>query len=92
MEQRHIVIVVDRDGTGIYNSRDHVFLSTDADRTEHIILFLYGIEGLTVLTTLLQAAIYIISDYPEWRSAIFLRLTLARGHDVGPGVLTRIAT
>ncbi len=76
------IICIDRDGTLINDTREHLFLGRDKDWQENVDILPKAAEGLKVLNTIPDAGIYMItnqagvaiSDYPE--------LTEEKAHEV----------
>jgi D-glycero-D-manno-heptose 1,7-bisphosphate phosphatase len=86
---KKILVCVDRDGTLIYDNRYH--LGRTDDWKSKIKILPTVIEGLRLLRTLPNVAIYIITNQPGVAIREFPLLTLDRAHEVNRYILTEIA-
>ncbi|MGB6681945.1 MAG: HAD-IIIA family hydrolase [Candidatus Bathyarchaeia archaeon] len=86
---KKILVCVDRDGTLIYDNKYH--LGRTDDWKSKIEILPTVIEGLRLLRTLPDVAIYIITNQPGVTIREFPLLTLDRAHEVNRYVLTQIA-
>lgn len=76
------VICIDRDGTLIYDSKDHLFLGQDNDWQQRVEVLPMVVEGLRLLNTLPGAGIYMITNQPGVAIDDFPLLTEERAHEV----------
>ena len=86
---KKILVCVDRDGTLIYDNKYH--LGRTDDWKSKIKILPTVIEGLRLLRTLPNVAIYIITNQPGVAIREFPLLTLDRAHEVNRHILTEIA-
>ncbi len=74
---------MDRDGTLIYDTREHLFLGSDNDWMSKIGVLPYVVDGLKLLKKNFPgAAIYMITNQPGVAISDFPLLTLDRAHQV----------
>lgn len=86
---KKILVCVDRDGTLIYDNKYH--LGRTDDWKSKIKILPTVIEGLRLLRTLPNVAIYIITNQPGVAIREFPLLTLDRAREVNRHILTEIA-
>ncbi|MFC1507030.1 HAD-IIIA family hydrolase [Thermoproteota archaeon] len=86
---KKILVCVDRDGTLIYDNKYH--LGRTDDWKSKIKILPTVIEGLRLLRTFPNVAIYIITNQPGVAIREFPLLTLDRAHEVNRHILTEIA-
>jgi len=84
------LICVDRDGTLIYDSREHLFLGRDNDWKRKVQILPYVVEGLRLLKTIPNVAIFMITNQPGVAILDFPLLTLERAHEVCEYVVEQI--
>ena len=85
---KKILVCVDRDGTLIYDNKYH--LGRTDDWKSKIKILPTVIEGLRLLRTLPNVAIYIITNQPGVAIREFPLLTLDRAREVNRHILTEI--
>lgn len=76
------VVCIDRDGTLIHDTREHLFLGRDNGWKEKIQLLPYAEEGLHLLNTLSGVGIYMITNQIGVAISDFPLLTEERAHEV----------
>jgi histidinol-phosphate phosphatase family protein len=81
---------VDRDGTLIYDSKEHLFLGSDNDWKRKVQILPYVVEGLRLLKTIPNVAIFMITNQPGVAILDFSLLTLERAHEVCKYVVEQI--
>ncbi|MCW4042264.1 MAG: HAD-IIIA family hydrolase [Candidatus Bathyarchaeota archaeon] len=86
---KKILVCLDRDGTLVYDNKYH--LGRTDDWKSKIEILPTVIEGLRLLRTLSDVAIYIITNQPGIAIREFPLLTLDRAHEVNRYILTEIA-
>lgn len=79
---KKIIICIDRDGTLIYDTKEHLFLGRNEDWRSQVKLLPYVIEGLKVLNTIPLSAIYMITNQPGVAISDYPSLTFERAHEV----------
>ena len=84
------LICADRDGTLIYDSKEHFFLGRDNDWRTKVMILPNVVEGLRLLKTILKAAIFMITNQPGVAVLDFPLLTLERAHEVCKYVMEQI--
>jgi len=84
------LICVDRDGTLIYDSKEHLFLGRDNDWKKKVQILPYVVEGLRLLKTVQNVAIFMITNQPGVAILDFPLLTLERAHEVCKYVVEKI--
>lgn len=76
------IICIDRDGTLIHDSREHLFLGSDNDWPGKVKILPLAVEGLRMLNTLARAGIYMITNQAGVAISDFPLLTEGRAHEV----------
>ncbi|MCK5553200.1 MAG: HAD hydrolase-like protein [Deltaproteobacteria bacterium] len=76
------IICIDRDGTLIYDERDHLYLGRDDHWKSKVKILPYVIDGLTLLMTIPDSAIYMITNQPGVAIIDYPLLTFERTHQV----------
>jgi len=76
------IICIDRDGTLIHDSREHLFLGSTNDWREKIRILPYVVEGLRLLNSLPDAGIYMITNQAGVAISDLPLLTEERAHEV----------
>jgi len=76
------IICIDRDGTLIHDTKEHLFLGRDNDWMENVQLLPYVADGIQLLNTLPDAGIYMITSQSGVAIADFPSLTTERAHEV----------
>lgn len=85
-----ILINIDRDGTLIYDGKDHLYLGMDDNWKSKVRILPYVIEGIKRLNTLTDSAVYMITNQPGIAISDFPLLTLERAHEVCKYVIDKI--
>jgi histidinol-phosphate phosphatase family protein len=83
------MICVDRDGTLAYDEKDHLFLGRTEDWKSKVKL-LPVIDGLKLLKTIPDSAVYMITNQPGVAISDFPLLTVERAHEVCKYIVDRI--
>jgi len=76
------LICIDRDGTLIHDTREHLFLGRDNDWQEQIGILPHVVEGLRLLNTIAGVGIYMITNQAGVAISDFPLLTEERAHEV----------
>jgi len=76
------IICIDRDGTLVYDEKEHLFLGRDNDWKSKVKILPYAIDGLILLRTIPNSAIYMITNQPGVAVSDFPLLTIERAHEV----------
>jgi histidinol-phosphate phosphatase family protein len=76
------IICIDRDGTLIHDTKEHLFLGRDNDWREQVRLLPHAAEGLRFLNAIPDAGIYMITNQAGVAISDFPLLTEARAHEV----------
>jgi len=76
------VICIDRDGTLIHDTKEHLFLGKDNDWKTKIEMLPYAIDGLRLLKSIHNSAIYMITNQAGVAIADLPLLTIERAHEV----------
>ncbi|MDF1593870.1 MAG: hypothetical protein P1P89_20365 [Desulfobacterales bacterium] len=76
------IICIDRDGTLIHDSREHLFLGSDNNWPEKVKILPNAIEGVRRLNTIAGAGIYMITNQPGVAISDFALLTEGRAREV----------
>ncbi len=84
------LICVDRDGTLIYDSHEHLYLGRDNDWKTKVRILPHVVEGLQLLKSIPDAAIYMITNQPGVAVLDFALLTPERAHEVCKYVMKQI--
>ena len=79
---RKTIICIDRDGTLIHDTREHLFLGRKDDWREKVRILPHAVEGLRLLNTIAGAGIYMITNQPGVAISDFPMLTEERAHEV----------
>lgn len=79
--KKHI-ICIDRDGTLIYDTREHLFLGQDNDWPQKVEILSSAVEGLRLLNSLPHTGIYMITNQAGVAISDFPLLTEERAHEV----------
>ena len=74
------IICIDRDGTLIHDTREHLFLGRDNDWQKKIQILPHAVEGLRLLNTIPNSGIYMITNQAGVAISDFPLLTEARAH------------
>jgi histidinol phosphatase-like enzyme len=64
MKMARTLINIDRDGTLIYDERDHLYLGRDNEWKSKISILPYAIDGIKLLNSIPDSAIYMITNQP----------------------------
>lgn len=84
------IICIDRDGTLINDEKDHLSLGRDDDWKSKVKILPYVIDGLKLLDTIPNSAIYIITNQPGVAISDYPLLTLGRAYEVCKYVVDRL--
>jgi len=84
------IICIDRDGTLIYDSKNHLFLGKDDAWESQIKLLPHVIDGLKVLNGIPDSAIYMITNQPGVAINNYRLLTPERAHEVCRHIVSMI--
>ena len=84
------LICIDRDGTLIHDTRDHLFLGKDDGWRSQVRILPLVIEGLKRFNALPSSAIYMITNQPGVAVRDYPHLTEARAHEVCSHVIEAI--
>ncbi|MDH5525178.1 MAG: HAD hydrolase-like protein [Desulfobulbaceae bacterium] len=84
------IICIDRDGTLIHDTREHLFLGRDNDWQQKVEILPRAVEGLQLLNTIPDAAIYMITNQGGVAISDFPLLTEDRAHLVCLYVLEKL--
>jgi len=84
------IICIDRDGTLIYDEKDHLYIGRDDEWKSKVRLLPYVIDGLKLLRTIPESAIYMVTNQPGVAITDFPLLTFERAHEVCKYVVDRI--
>jgi histidinol-phosphate phosphatase family protein len=76
------IICIDRDGTLIHDTREHLFLGRDNDWQEQVGILPHVVEGLRLLNTIAGVGIYMITNQAGVAISDFPLLTEERAHEV----------
>ncbi|MEJ2192316.1 MAG: HAD-IIIA family hydrolase [Nitrospirota bacterium] len=76
------VVCLDRDGTLIYDTREHLYLGHDEDWRGRVRLLPKVVEGVKLLRTIPEVALYMVTNQPGVAIRDFPRLTRERAHEV----------
>ncbi len=76
------IICIDRDGTLIHDSREHLFLGSDNDWLEKVEILPFAVEGLHLLNTLPDTGVYMITNQGGVAISDLPLLTEKRAHEV----------
>ena len=76
------IICIDRDGTLIHDSREHLFLGRDKDWQQKVQILPQAVEGLKLLNTTPDTAIYMITNQAGVAISDFPDLTEEKAHEV----------
>ncbi|MBW6486916.1 MAG: HAD-IIIA family hydrolase [Syntrophobacterales bacterium] len=76
------LICIDRDGTIIHDTRDHLFLGKDDDWRSQVRILPHVVEGLKRLNALSSSAIHMITNQPGVAILDYPLLTEDRAHEV----------
>ncbi|MFC1869185.1 hypothetical protein ACFL0H_13795 [Thermodesulfobacteriota bacterium] len=76
------VICVDRDGTLIHDTKEHLFFGKDNDWKSKVEMLPYAIDGLRLLKSIPNPAIYMITNQAGVAITDFPLLTMERAHEV----------
>jgi histidinol-phosphate phosphatase family protein len=90
VEKKRTIICIDRDGTLIYDEKDHLFLGRDDDWKSKVEILSRVIDGLTLLRTIPNSAIYMITNQPGVAISDYPLLTLERAHEVCTYIIDKI--
>jgi len=81
------IICIDRDGTLIHDSREHLFLGRDNEWRQKVEILPLAVEGLKLLNTIDGGGIYMITNQGGVAISDFPLLTEERAHEVCQHVL-----
>ena len=84
------LICIDRDGTLIYDKKEHLYLGRDNDWRAQVKVLPYVPEGMRVLKAIPGAAVYMVTNQPGVAITDFPLLTLERAHEVCRHVVEKI--
>jgi histidinol-phosphate phosphatase family protein len=84
------LICIDRDGTLIFDKKEHLYLGRDDEWRSNVRILPHVIEGLTILRTVPNSAVYMITNQPGVAIADFPLLTMERAHEVCQYVIDKI--
>lgn len=84
------LICIDRDGTLIYDEKDHLFLGKDPDWASKMKILPGVIEGLKKLRNIPNASLYMITNQPGVAILDYPLLTVEKAHEVCRYVLDQI--
>lgn len=84
------LICLDRDGTLIYDTREHLFLGRDEDWKSKVKILPQVMEGLKILGAIPDSAIYMITNQAGVAITDYPRLTLEMAHEVCLYVLEKL--
>ena len=87
---KQTLICIDRDGTLIYDEKDHLFLGKDPDWPSKIKILPGVVEGLKKLKKIPNASLYMITNQPGVAILDYPLLTVEKAHEVCRHVLDRI--
>ena len=76
------IICIDRDGTIIYDSKDHLFLGKDDDWRSKVTVLPYAIDGLKLLNNIPNCSVYMITNQSGVAISDYPLLTVERAHEV----------
>lgn len=76
------IICIDRDGTLIHDTREHLFLGRDNSWLEKVAILPYAVEGLRLFNSLPNTGIYMITNQGGVAISDFQLLTEERAHEV----------
>lgn len=72
------IVCIDRDGTLTHDEKDHLFLGRDDDWKQKVHILPYVMDGLAVLGTIPNSAMYMITNQPGVAISDYPLLTLER--------------
>jgi len=84
------LICIDRDGTLIYDEKEHLYLGRDNGWKAKVKLLPYVVEGMRRLKAIPDAAVYMITNQPGVAITDFPLLTLERADEVCRYILEKI--
>lgn len=76
------IICIDRDGTLIHDSKEHLFLGRDDEWRQKVEILPHAVEGLKLLNSIDDCAIYMITNQGGVAISDFPLLTEDRAHQV----------
>jgi histidinol-phosphate phosphatase family protein len=76
------LICIDRDGTLIYDTREHLFLGRDNEWKEKIRILPHVVEGLRIMNSVPDSVIYMTTNQPGVAISDYPLLTLEKAHEV----------
>ena len=76
------IVCIDRDGTLIHDSREHLFLGQDNNWQEKVEVLPYAVEGLLLLNSIPDTGIYMITNQGGVAISDLALLTEERAHGV----------
>jgi histidinol-phosphate phosphatase family protein len=79
---KRTIVCIDRDGTLIHDTKEHLFLGQDNEWQNKISLLPYAVEGLRLLNTIPDVGIYMITNQAGVAISDFPLLTETRAHEV----------
>jgi histidinol-phosphate phosphatase family protein len=82
METKKTIICIDRDGTLINDEKDHLFLGRNHEWKSKVQILPYVIDGLKLLRTIPNSAIYMITNQPGVAISDYPLLTIDKAHEV----------
>jgi len=84
------IVCIDRDGTLIHDTKEHLFLGRDNEWREKIRILPHVVEGLRLLNTIPDVGIYMITNQAGVAISDYPLLTEARAHEVCQYVLAAL--
>jgi histidinol-phosphate phosphatase family protein len=76
------IICIDRDGTLIHDTREHLFIGRDNDWPQKVKILPHAVEGLRLLNKIPEVGIYMITNQAGVAISDFPLLTEERAHEV----------
>lgn len=76
------LICIDRDGTLIHDTREHLFLGRDNEWKEKIRILPHVVEGLRIMNSVPDSVIYMTTNQPGVTISDYPLLTLERAREV----------
>ncbi|MFP3982996.1 MAG: hypothetical protein ACLFV2_04815 [Desulfurivibrionaceae bacterium] len=80
--EKKTITCIDRDGSLIHDTREHLFLGREDDWREKVRILPHVVEGLRLLNTITGAGIYMITNQAGVAISDFPLLTEERAHEV----------
>jgi histidinol-phosphate phosphatase family protein len=76
------IICIDRDGTIIHDTKEHLFLGRDDDWRSKVKILPYAIDGLRLLSNIPSSAVYMITNQAGVAISDYPLLTIERADEV----------